>query len=176
MNKAIELIKKAREKQDLDVVFDLEVYGETIPILLSTIDYYDIIEAQDIEYKAAFARYRKKGLDEEPIDEVAWETGLKAYNKETQEILKKEKPQNMAQEAAQKFSKMKTIFDIIPKYMKDPKTKLALFPTKEDQEYIKELLSSDAKFMGLISEKFGELLSKSQEQKDTVKNSSKQES
>lgn len=177
MNKTIDLIQKARDKQDLDVFFDLDVNGEKIPVLLSTIDYFDIIEAQDVEYNKCFAKYRREGLDQEPIDEGKWQKELKQYkDKEIRDARAKEKPQNMAEQSAQRFSQMKTMTEIIPRYMRDPKTRKLLFQTPDEQAYMKELIRSDMNIFTQVSKRYGELFTKMKEKKDEVKNSLKQES
>jgi len=183
---AIELIEAAQKKKVVKVDFNFPLDEKNIlPMSLHSPDMFTIQEIQDINYRAKFAEYRKKGLHEEPIDEAAWEKDLNdqidALKKEgakkeaielTVKTLKDDKPLNMAQEGAQRYSRIKTSQDILPMFLRDREGNV-LFKTQDERDRFKAIISSDISLMNLLVQKYVELTTLITETTEQAKNSSR---
>lgn len=185
----IELLKAAHEKKVARVEFQIPAgEGKFIDAVLTAPDIFDIQEIQDKIYRKTFAEYRKEGLEDEPIDEEAWNRELDETRKsmrdkgksdkeieDTVASLEKEKPRNMAQQGALRISKIRTTQELIPLHLRDKKTSEFLFPDKEDRRVFKEILCSDLSLMQLLTNKYLELTLLIGKTEDDVKNSLKPE-
>lgn len=168
---AIELLQKARQSQNIRVVFDLSTDPKIkIPAMLSSMDRFEILQIQAVEKKRLFVKYRKEGFDKEPIDDGEWNEHIEAMRKnledlglsesEIDEKIKAEedsKPSNMAEQLASEYANLSTIKEIIPKFLKDPETAEPLFKTAEERLKFQEIICDDMRLMNLVALKFSEL-------------------
>ena len=183
---AIELIEAAQKKKVVKVDFDFPLGDKKVlPMSLHSPDIFTIQEIQDINYRAKYAEYRKRGLNEEPIDEEIWQKDLKDQKKELDKIgaskqviadtlqaFEDDKPLNMAQEGAQRYSKLKTSLDILPMFLREPKTGEVLFKTQDERDRFKLVISSDMSLRSLLLNKYVELTNLISETTEQAKNSS----
>lgn len=172
--KAIDILEAANKGKTAEVRLEIpSTDGKTtVAAILTPPDVYSIQRTQDIIYKKQFCEYRKEGLDQELVDEDDWQAELDSYkDSEVRKRIAEDKPRNMAQQGAKRFSKIATIQELIPKYLKDLKGNL-LFTTKEERDRFRDLLCSDIGLMNLLAEKYVELVTMTAEVADQVKNSS----
>lgn len=170
----IELLKKAKKKKSLDVSFEI-VYGEAkIPAMLSVPDLFEIMEAQEVEYNKKFIKYRKEGFDKEPIDEDKWNEEVSNLERKDRPAYEKTKPNNLAEQMATRHSRLKTILNLMPLYLKNPDNNKLLFPTEDDKEFFQDLVKGDMKLFNLLVGKYVELMNKITNVEETAKNLEKQ--
>jgi len=173
MSKAIELFRKAKEKKNIDIKFNIE-YGEAkVPAKLSITDIFRIVEEQDLQYTERYTHFQELGWEDKPIMEAEWQEILSRVDGKQKKALKK--PKNLADQKAQKFTQLHTVKKLIPQFLKNPDTDKLLFPTKEEQAEFTDYISSDMNLFNLLLNKFVEAMSRINETGETVKNSSKPE-
>ena len=185
MSRAIELMRAAQEKKNKRVQFKIPCDGHDIDAILYPVDKFRIQEMHEVVKEKKIAMYSDEGFDKRPINEKAWKKSLddtadsmKKEGKTPEEIaealrvLEDSKPQNKAEEKANKYSGLEVILNIIPQYLKDADGKL-LFPTVEEQLEFREMMCVDTELLKVVSENFKKL---SEGMVDEVKNSSQQES
>ncbi len=172
--KPIELIKSAYDKKTIRVQFQIPLPGDTghVDAVLTAPDIYSILEVQEEVYQVKYADYVTKGHDKLPINESDWGKELKSYKGDTRKRMEDEKPVNLADQMAKKFSKIRTIQELIPMFLRDRADK-KLFPEPEDRTAFKEILCSNADLMNLLAQKYLELTSRINEVAREAKNSSK---
>jgi len=173
MTSPINILIAAQKKKIVEERFIIPIEGsEGIAAVLTLEDMYGIQERQDIIYREKFCEYRERGLDKQPIDEKEWENDLMQLKKKTREIMEKEKPENMAQQGAGRFSNLRTIQELVPQFLRDEKGVL-LFPTVEAQKTFEKMIKQDMALMKLVTEAYVNLIKKKAEVSDQAKNSSK---
>jgi len=167
----IELLTNAYEKKLIKVEFEIPLGdSKSIPAVLTAPDVYSILEVQEEEYQGMYARYCEKGYDKKPVNEADWKKELAGYtNPETRKRVEDDKPTNLADQIAKKFSKIRTVHELIPRFLKNKDGK-PLFETSEERAAFKGILCSDSQLMNLLAQKYLELTGKMAEVTDEVKN------
>ncbi|NQT01457.1 MAG: hypothetical protein HQ580_05515 [Planctomycetes bacterium] len=163
----IEILIAAQKGKDIKVEFDIPVGDKVLKAVLTAPDKYEIQKRQDVIYRREFASYRAEGLENEPPNESEWKEEQLRYKKELRDTLVK--PKNMAEQGASSLSKLETICDVLPKYVRDPRGRL-LFPDKKAQEQMKHLLQNDMLLMKIFAEAYVELVKKLEDVQEIAKN------
>lgn len=191
-SRPIDLLKAAMKNKIKYVRFDIDLEeGNSLEAIMNAPDMFLIIEEQEKIYQKKYAECVKEGLHKEPINEADWkrdyeetirvqrEAAVKANRKfdekESRQRAERDKPVNLAQQVAQKISKLRTIQEIIPKVIKTADGHTLMFPTPEERSEFKELICSNMKLFTYLSEKYVELFSEISNEQEEVKNSSEQE-
>ena len=155
--KPLDLIKRAKEKKNVSIVFDIPLADTSIKAELTAIAASEILIEQDLVLLDKLADCEKRGLHKKPFVETKWQKEISQFDAKTQEQLNRDKPRNAAEQHAQRFVWYETIRSLIPKHLNDPTTGGLLFPDAEDQEAFRELLASDAELFKLLTAKWREL-------------------
>lgn len=188
----IDLLKAATKDKIKYVRFDIPLgENDAIEAIMNAPDMFLILEEQEKIYQKKYAECVRDGLDKEKPNEADWkkefeetiriqrEAARKANREfkelEAREKAERDKPINLAQQVAQKISKLRTIQEIIPKVIKKADGKTLMFPTPEEREEFKEIICSDMTLFTFLSEKYVELFSDINKEKEIIKNSSEQE-
>lgn len=191
--RAIDLLMNANKNRKKYVRFDIPIDGNnSIEAIMNAPDIFLIMEKQEIVYKKAYAQCCEEGLDSYPIDEYEWQkelheiieiqrklaikSGREFNEKEAYDRFIQDKPANAAQQVARKISKFRTIFEILPKVIKNADGKSLMFPTQEERLQFKELICSNMNLLSYLSEKYVELISSMTEEEIKAKNLSEAES
>jgi len=174
MNNELELLKKAHKEETVSIDFPIEIGGESIPVSLTAGDRFEIIKIQDDLVTEEMIRYSEKGWDKRPIDESEWESDLNNIkDPELRKRIQAQKPKNLARQKAEKFAKMKTVQELIPRFLRT-KTGAKLCQNDEEINILRDMVKESPKLMTLFAKKFSELMAKETEVGEAVKNSSKQ--
>ncbi len=187
---AIELLKNANEYKIHTVEFTIPVNGsDGIQVLLSAPDAWSIRDEQNKIYKTRLAELKLEGLDKFPVDENEWQKDradyLKAIANNPEDIQKallaefdKAKPETLAHYLANDSSRTRTIFELIPKMLKEADTGELFCKNTADIEYLKQIMKSNTRLITLITESWIKLskLIKPDETGGTEKNSETPES
>ena len=155
--KPLDLLKRAREKKNVSIIFDIPLDDTSIKAELTAIAASEIMIEQDLVLLDKLADCEKRGLHEKPFVESKWRKEISQFDAETKKRLEVDKPTNAAEQHAQRFVWYETIRSLIPKHLNDPTTGGLLFPDAQDQEVFRELLASDAELFKLLTEKWREL-------------------
>ena len=175
MNNELQLLKKAHDNETIKVEFDITIGSTTVPVVLTAGDRFEIAKIQEDIVQEHYLGYSERGWDNKPVNEADWETDLENMKPETREHFTKQKPKNLAQQMAQKFARVKTIKELIPRFLKTKDGK-KLCPTQADLDTMQEMIGESPVLMQLLAEKYTDLLTQEVEIGKAVKNSSKQKS
>lgn len=170
--KPIDLIRAALEKQKrgIGVEFDLPT-DPPLRVIMAAPDLFTLWQEQEIVYQRELAQRKAAGDDKFPINKDQWEREFREAGPEMQAIMMREKPQNLAEQIAQRTSRFKTIIELLPKCLRDAETGEPLCQTPEDEHALKAFLTSDPAILGLVTEKYAELARRVQSTLDAAKNS-----
>ncbi|MDD5543894.1 MAG: hypothetical protein PHX83_12040 [Acidobacteriia bacterium] len=170
--KPIDIIKSAYEKKTISVQFQIPLPGDTghVDAVLTAPDVYSILEVQEEVYQGRYAELRAKGFADMAVNEDDWRAEVKTFKGEARKRIEEEKPRNLAEQMAKKFSKVRTIQELIPMFLKD-RGGNKLFPTSDDRVAFKDILCSNADLMNLLAQKYLELTGKINEVAREAKNS-----
>lgn len=188
----IELLKAANANKIKYVRFDLQLDGDNvIEAIMNAPDMFFTLEEQEKIYQKKYAECRAEGLAGLAINEADWKKEMedtiriqketaqkqgKTFNEhEVRERALKDKPVDLAQQVAQKISKIRTVLEILPKVIKMSDGKTLMFPEAEDREEFKQIITSNMKLFTYLSEKYVDLFTQLTDEEGEVKNSSKQE-
>ncbi len=166
-NKAIDILKKAYEKDTVEVNFDL---GGGVIANLSLADAADMFAEQGCIKEDKQYEYEKKGYGDRPIDEKKWETYLKSVKPEHRERIAKDRPCNRAEQRADEDTQRIIIRDLLAKYLRDENGAFH-FPDEQSQQKFGRMAISTPRLTKLITDKLIELTGKVSEIQETVKNS-----
>lgn len=187
----IDLLKKANQNKIKYVRFDIPLGdNDSIEAIMNAPDMFLIMEEQEKIYQIKYAECVREGLKKEKVNEADWQkeledtirlkrenaqkTGREFNEDEARKRAEQDgRPVNLAQQVAQKISKIRTIQEIIPKVIKMSDGKTLMFPTPEEQAEFKEIICSDMKLFTYLSEKYVELMMEMIKEENEVKNSSK---
>jgi hypothetical protein len=170
--KPIELLKASYDKKTIQVQFQIPLDNGHLDAILTAPDIYSLLEVQEEVYQGRYAELAKKGFKDMEFNEDDWRAELKSYKGEVRKRAEEEKPKNLAEQIAKKFSKIRTIQELIPMFLRD-RAGNKLFPDPEDRNKFREILCSNADLMNLLAQKYLELTSKISEVAREAKNSSK---
>ena len=182
----LELLEAAHKAKSVDVSFTIPAGEQEIPVVITIGDKLEIAERQERFYNKFFVEYRKEGLDLEEIDEKKYKedldrfkanlTGTKKANAEAVKNYEDRKPENLADQLANKYAMIFTIREVIPLYLKNPDGTPFLKSEKEIARMV-SMIKEDNSLMTLLSGKYNELfLATNKEVGELVKNSPAQES
>jgi hypothetical protein len=185
----IDLLRAANQNKRKYVRFDIPLGPDNaIEAIMNAPDVFLTLEEQEKIYQKKYAECVREGLKDDPINETDWEKDFeetirvqreaakksdKEFNEQdARERALKDKPLNLAQQVAQKISRLRTVQEIIPKVIKTSDGKTLMFPTAEERAEFKEMICSDMKLFTYLSEKYIELLTDITKKENEVKNSS----
>ena len=173
--RVLDLIRKANEKRDVRVDFELKIGGEKLKLSLRNPDLVEISSLQELAKQRALAEARARGLDGFAINEDKWQAYLDEMTenmnrddrRRTLKELEKEKPNNLAEQYALEAAKFETVRSIIPTmlYFGDE----LMFRTEEELSVYRGLIR-DVKVVSLLSQKFVELMNLFNAIEDAAKN------
>ena len=185
----IEQLKNANEYKIHTVEFTIPIAGTPgLNVRLSAPDAWAIREEQKKIQKIKFLELKAEGLHKQSIDEDEWVKERNEYLKTIQtktekekEILLKEydknKPESLAHFLALDASRTRTVFELMPKMLRDVETGELVCQTADDIEYFKQLMKSNSKLITLFTENWIKLSKMIEpETGGTEKNSGKPES
>lgn len=187
----IDFLIRANENKTKAVRFDLPPnHPNAMEAIMTAPDMFLITEEQEKIYQKKYSECLEDGLGGKPINEADWKkdaedtlrvqresahkAGRKFDEKEARANIEKNKPVDLAQQVAQKISKLRTIQEIIPKVIRKADGNL-MFPTREEQQKFKDLVCSDMKLFSYLSEKYIELFTEVTKEEAEVKNLSAEE-
>lgn len=173
----LELMKKAQDEKNIKVIFD--VLG--VSVMLSGINLLEIQEKMSILKLKKIEEYSRDGLDKMPINDIAWahylakrKAALQKNGKtknEIEDIIRSEdRPANEAERLASEYATIFSAQQIIPLYLRDPKTGKYLFDTDADKKAFIDLVKADIGIVTLIASKFSELTTLDANMADDIKN------
>jgi len=175
MNKELELLKKAHDKRTIKVEFDIEIGEEKVPVVLTAGDRFEIARIQADLIQELVIEYRKKGWENEKINQSEWETDLARFtNPDVRKRMEEQVPGNLAQQQAERHARIRTIKELIPRFLKKSDG-AKLVKTPEELEIFQDMIGENPALMQLLATKYTELLQRETEIGEAVKNSSKQE-
>lgn len=175
MNKDLQLMKAAMDAEVVKVEFEIELGNKKFPVHFTSGDRFEMAEIQDNMLTEYLISYREKGWDEQPIEESKFKKLIEmAKDKKARERLIEQKPANLAEQKAQSFAIIRTVRELIPKYLKKPNDEL-LCPTEEDRKLFSQMIAENIKLFNLLMGKYFEMVNRENEIEEAVKNSSKQE-
>ena len=182
--KAIDLLKNANQNKIKSIEFVIPIDDNNgIDTVLQAPDLWSLKEEQEKVYHAKLVELCQEGYDQYPINEQDFNKEVENYLENLKksgskdidkavENYKKDRPKSLADQLAQRTSKYRTIFEILPKFLRYKENNKLLFPTAEEQKQFKDILSSNNKLFELLTGKYIEL-SKLINEEDTEKNSGK---
>jgi hypothetical protein len=181
-SRPIDLLKKANENKTKAVRFDLPPnHPDAMEAIMTAPDMFLIMEEQEKIYQKKYVECLEDGLGDKPINAADWkkefddtlrvqrEAAKKAGREFDEKNAEKNKPVDLAQQVAQKISKLRTVQEIIPKVIRKADGTL-MFPTREEQQEFKDLICSDMKLFSYLSEKYIELFTEITTEETEVKN------
>jgi len=168
----LDVLKKARDKKEIKVDFEIQLGDVTLKAILTAPDYYSIWEEQNLVYQEKLAEYKGRGLDQFPINLEEWESELeqklatvpktaKDYKQKIKEVRKQheqEKPRNLAEQQASKFSRILMVQKLLPKFLRHAESNEPLFETPQEQAEFTSYVKSDPALMRLLANKYLELI------------------
>ena len=176
MNSELELLVAAHEKQTIQVEFDIEIGDAKVPVILTAGDRFEIAQIQADIIQELVLTYRKKGWENEPINDSEWETDLARFtNPDVRKRMEEQKPGNLAQQQAERHARIRTIKELIPRFLKKSNGDKFLTTPKELEKF-QEMIGANPALMQILATKYTELLQKETEIGEAVKNSSEQKS
>ena len=180
----LELIKAAHKKKTVSVNFHIPIDGVNVPVVLTVGDRFEIAETQDMYYNELYGKYEDKGLDKRRINKLEYEKELKQFkeglkgtpeeNKKSIETYEKGKPENRADQMANKWGRIRTIQEIVPRFLKTPEGE-PVFKTESEIKEMIQVVREDNDLFSLLSENYVKLFSEVRKAEDAVKNLPKQE-
>jgi len=165
------LLKNAHAKKQVKVQFEIPIEGSKIPVILTVGDRLAIAETQDRIYQIYYSEYQEKGLDRKPVNEIDFEAELDRFkdDADTLKILKDQKPKNLADQMAKKYSRLRTIQEVIPQFLKNPNG-TPFLKTEEQKLEMQEIIKEDNDLWILLAGKYTELFVKAKDIEIAVKN------
>ena len=94
--------------------------------------------------------------------------------KEAEELLKRReenKPEDRAEQFAEKVAWFETIYKLIPVYLRYENGE-PVFPTKDEQNRFNKIVAKDSAMFSLLSGKYSELMTMIADRQQEIKNSS----
>ena len=180
----LELIRAAQKKKTVSVNFHIPIGDENVPVVLTVGDRFKIAETQDKFYNSLYAEYKSEELDKQPINNLEYEKEYKQFkeglkgtpeeNKISIETYKKGKPENLADQMANKWGRIRTIQEIVPRFLKTPEGE-PVFKTESEIKEMIRYVHEDNDLFSLLSENYVKLFSEVKKVEDAVKNSPEQE-
>jgi len=174
-HKALEIIRSANEKRQVQVDFNITIDGVDIPVTMKNIDLIKVSQIQQMALEKALYECRKDNLHLLPINEERWQQHLERatqnlrgkIKKEVLRRMEKEKPKNLAEQIALEISWYETGRKYIPQilYCGD----YLLFDESNIDDYYK--IIKDMDLLTLLVNKFAELRTLQFEVEDAAKNS-----
>ena len=162
----LEILKKAYSKETITTEID---FGNNIVGTLSLSDMNEITREQGRIQDQKYDEYCEKGLKDKPINEKRWQKYLDSVSKKNQEMIKKDKPVNLAEQYAEEDTRIIIITELVPKYLRKP-TGEFLFPDTEKQIGFGQLLLNTPSLSRLVQDKIIAMMSRVKDMRDTVKN------
>jgi len=154
--KSFDIIKAARDKRKITIIFDLPIDGQVIKAELTAIDHDSILKEQNKIILREMAILEDEGMDKLPYVKSVWDKELKALDPEARKIVEKNPPENAADQQVKKFVWYETIKSLVPRYLRCAKEHDMLF-NDESLKVFAELMKYDASLFTLLSEKWREL-------------------
>lgn len=170
-NKTLEMLRAAREKKRIEIVFEIPLGDTKLKAMLCGVDKYRLAEKIDVKKSYLYKEYCKDGLDKKSFDELEWQKDLANYkDAKIRERVAKEPPANLAEQKADKWARIYASHELIPQYLRDPETKEVLLD-EESQKVLREIAEEDTELQNLLTENFLKLFRETQEVAEEAKNS-----
>lgn len=169
----IDILMAANKNKLLQVEIEIPYGDKSKKAFLRTPDAWSIWEEQDLKRRHALNKAVKEGLRGVEIDQAEWEKELAQYKDEdTRARMAIDPPSDQAEQYARKVAGLRTIIDLIPRYLRDEDGSL-LFPSHDEQNLFVEILTNDTELMNAILAKYVELTTKIKDTGTEIKNESK---
>lgn len=171
--RAIDLIRAALEKRKLEIEFELPT-DPPARVKMQAPDLMGIWAEQEIIYQRELARCKVEGMDKLQVNVESWEQDLQGLSAEARAAMLREAPRNLAEQLAQKLARYGTVWQVLPRCLRDAKTGEPLCKTPEEERDLKAFIASDPNVIALLTAKYAELATAVQHLEDEAKNFSKQ--
>ena len=195
MKNGIELLRAANKYKPVTAEIEIPLDGEdTLKVILHAPDIFAIQEEQEIVYQLKLAECVSKGMQKYPVPESEWvkemldlisevdrdkvfkithkpkeSTIYSTVAEDMRKYLLKNKPSNLAELTAQRISKIQTVRELIPKFLKTSEGE-PLIQTAEDHEYFKEVMANNLPLFTEITRAYTGLVKQMTEKREAVKN------
>jgi len=162
----IELLKKAYKNDTIEIEFD----AGGVMASLNLADIQGIFSEQSKIQDLKYAEYVAKEFHKMPINENAWIKFIDGIEDEKhKERLSKDRPVNLAEQFADRDTRNLILSELVPKHLKDPKTKEALFTESEALEF-GQLVLSTPKLARLLNNEIMKMTEQVDKIRETAKN------
>jgi len=168
----IDLLRAANKNKIIQLKFSIPLEGEQVlNVILKAPDIYAIWEAQELSKRDAIGLATKRGLDQYPVTDEEWNRYLERFSDpETRKAMDKDRPANQAEKYAIDIAYLRTVRELIPRYLCTTDGEKA-FPTQEERDELYEIMCSNPAIMNLLTDRYVELSRMVNEARDAVKNS-----
>lgn len=183
----IDEFEAAVQGDDLRVVFELPVSSDkTVTATLSAFDQFDMLRIQDEIYLSELQYYEGKGKNKLPIVAGEWETNVQDRVINYREQLKddpeletkvakfeqdvrKKPPRNLAEQLAQRSTRVETTKKILPKFLRWENDEL-MFPDEKDQERFEKIIGVNPRVNSALMKAYVRLMNMMSAASEQVKN------
>ena len=162
----IELLKKAYKDDTIEIEFD----AGGVMASLNLADIQSIFSEQSQLQDLKYAEYAEKGFDQKPINEHAWKKFIGGIEDEKhKKRLEEDKPENLAEQFADRDTRNLILSELVPRHLKDPKTKKRLFTDAGAVEF-GQLVLSTPKLARLLNNEIMKMTEQVDKIRETAKN------
>ena len=156
--KPIDLLRAANKSKIIQLHFAIPLDNDnTLKVILKAPDIYAIWEAQELSRRVAIGEATDKGLDAKPVTDAEWNKYLERFtDPDTRKSMETDRPANQAEKYALDVSYLRTIRELVPRYLCLPDGTKA-FPTQAERDEFAEIMCSNRSIMSLLTDKYVEL-------------------
>ena len=169
--KPIDLLRAANKNKLIQIRFAIPLDGENVlNVILKAPDIYAIWEAQELSRRVAIGEATEKGLDARPVSDAEWAKYLERFiDPETRKSMEADRPANQAEKYALDVSYLRTIRELVPRYLCTTSGEKA-FPTQTERDEFAEIMCSNRQIMSLLTDRYVELSRMVREAQKEIKN------
>ena len=167
-----ELVDKANKAKDIKESFELKLGGAPTKMSIAVSDILTMISReQERTYDTELAKCCMEGMQDLPINEDKWKKEFELLEDEDAiKAFKDNKPKNLAEQTAQRASKIAMIQTLLPKVIRDGISGDLLFKSFKEQEAFGRYLLMNEDQMKIVIEKWGAVMNKYSEVRQAAKN------
>lgn len=172
MHNELDLLKKAYDKETVQVKFSIPIDGnKTIGAVISIDDRTAISKQLRKLYQLSLADYKAEGYHNRPVNQDDWQRYLDSIKDEkVREVEKKRPPKNLAEQLANIDAREELIVTVAPQFIRRETGEL-MFETADARKQFAMLAKRNMKLANIVAENFLKLFDQMREAEDTAKNS-----
>lgn len=170
-DRPIDLLRAANKNKILEIRFAIPLDGDKVlNVILKAPDIYAIWEAQELAKRVAMAEATDKGLAEKSVSDKEWAKYLERFtDKDTRKSMESDRPANQAEKYALDVSYLRTIRELVPRFLCTTDGAKA-FPTQAERDEFSEIMCSNREIMNLLTDKYIELSKMVKKAQEAIKN------